>query len=458
MSITIGSTGSTGNTPFTIAQGTQLPLVTNVGGGTPTQSIVVPIVPQGDGFGGAAPSVIPSAGPHVPMATVALGTETPVAQVQQAVMPAQNFYLNPPGWTPPTDFNHQLPPEVRSRYGIFAATPPTNGGEFNSRHEVEMKLGLPVDQVDPFRTKLEELFKDPKKVKEIFGEGWEMHRADRYFESKTGADGKAELKLDAKGLPIARVMSDVLYDDDKLSLTKSGSVLRFREFEGDKFNMVNFKPGFGNWVGNIISRIEYALLVGPGIKEDPTQLSPFLESNEHFNPGRFAKAFAPGVDFNQLKPRFENSDTRYRYILEHKGSLTEIEISLDHVTGRARGVVGADGKMKEVQFAQFEMESMHTNIVGESWDLSNPAQAQSYREQAAAARASGVLTDNGQPQIHLPADADNKAIRNTDSYKIFVGATDAMTKFMYGSTVPVVHGDQKGHQIATMLGMVSGTV
>ncbi|MGQ0504275.1 MAG: hypothetical protein ACT4TC_03070 [Myxococcaceae bacterium] len=436
------------------------------------------VVPStADGFEtGSTGSTTAAEGTGTPLPTLPLETSTngkPAAK-HPAIQPVQNWWPRRDDWIPPVDFNHPVSAEVKQLYPIFAPTPPTNGGEFNSRLETESKIAVPMEAMDGFRGKLEDLVNNPQLVEQLFGPGWTVKRAERYFEGQQvpvldqngqpvlDETGKPKMQLqlmtDEKGLPKAKVMKDVVYDDDNYNHTKSRSILRFREFEGDKFNMVNFKPGFGRWDGNIINRIEYALLAAPGIKDHPEQLADFFESDEHLNFFRFAYDAAPGVNAKELKAKFDNADTRYRYMLENKDKLAEIELSLDHVKGSARNVLDENGNPKVVEFGQLEAEVSHTNIKGGEWDLTDPEQAKQVKEMMEKAKAEGLLPPNGKfsPPIHVPDDVNNKPLRETESYTDFQDVVSKFTDFMYGTEFPVVRGEQKARKIADLTGVADG--
>jgi hypothetical protein len=389
----------------------------------------------------SAPVVRPQSPSTAPTGTIQGKVNPPAVPVP--IIPAQSVFNDPPWFTMPLDLGIQFPPELVSRYSKVLAP----NGQFTSRLEHETKWDVKLEQLEPFRLKLEALVADQKLIDQIFGvdakDGhsvWSIERVDKYYEK----DASGKVKTDKSGKPILSPMVDTYYDTPDYKLSKAQAAFRFRELEGDTVNNINIKPGPGmrDDIG-VATRVEYGLWVRGSVRDNPSLLKDFFQSREHLNPFRFLQQIVPGLDAGSaLQPSVKISDARYKYLLKNENGLS-VELSLDDVTAMAmRGDTS-----RRAHFGQLEMEVDHMQFGSNNVTQPKPEEIRKWLEQNGSDLG-------GAPRVHTLADINNEKLKKMPEYVTHTAATKALGNYLYGDYRKAPQAKQKAHVSAQMLGLI----
>ncbi|MBI1944484.1 MAG: hypothetical protein HYS27_02240 [Deltaproteobacteria bacterium] len=315
-------------------------------------------------------------------------------------------------------------------------------------------------------------------VEKILGKDWTIAPVSRYWlkddgsASQPGKAGTGQFKgfrVDDKGWPMQDPMHDTYMDNANMDMTAHEGAIRLRT--NKQANEINVKPGGGRRDDKtkITQRIEYGLTLNPTANvAQAAQTLQTISGNGQWS----------GTVFNQAQREVSKLDStlnlaqclvpwcdvvqeRHKFTVKNQKTGVEIELSLDFVkvtTNRPQHA-NPDGSPRVVEFCVLEAELDHLQL--QSSNQANfvapssvgTAHFTTDAEQDNWLRAtSPTVTMDIDPRLHEVKDLENKAFRETPSYKAFEGVSDRMLNALFPNGL--TSGRQKAAHAAEMLGLV----
>lgn len=315
-------------------------------------------------------------------------------------------------------------------------------------------------------------------VEKVLGKDWTISPVRRYWlqddgsANQPGKPGTGQFKgyrVDDKGLPMQDPMHDTYMDNANMDMTAHEGAIRLRT--NKQANEINVKPGGGRRDDKtkITQRIEYGLTLNPTANvAQAAQTLQGISSNGQWS----------GTVFNQAQREVSKLDStlnlaqclvpwcdvvqeRHKFTVRNAKTGVEIELSLDFVkvtTNRPQHA-NPDGSPRTVEFCVLEAELDHLQL--QSANQANfvapssvgTAHFTTDAEQDTWLRAtSPTVTMDIDPRLHEVKDLENKAFRETASYRAFEGVSDRMLNALFPNGLS--SGRQKAAHAAELLGLV----
>ncbi len=315
-------------------------------------------------------------------------------------------------------------------------------------------------------------------VEKILGKGWGIEPVSRYWLKDDGAanqPGKPGsgltkgYRVDDRGWPLQDPMHDTYMDNANLDMTAHEGAIRLRK--NKQATEVNVKPGGGRRDDKtkITQRIEYALmLLAKANTADCAQVLQMIAGNAQWSGTIFNQAqrevnkLDATLNLAQcLVPWLDVVQERHKFTVKNDKGV-EIELSLDFVKAKTTrpNQAGRDGQPREVEFCVLEAELDHLQL--QSANQANYVAASSVgtahfsteQEQDSWLKATSQnVTMDIEPRLHEVKDLENKAFRETASYRAFEGISDRMLGALFPNGLAT--GRQKAAHAAELLGLVS---
>lgn len=315
-------------------------------------------------------------------------------------------------------------------------------------------------------------------VEKLFGKDWTIEPVSRYWlkddgsANQPGKPGTGQFqgfRVDARGWPMQDPMRDTYMDNANLDMTAHEGAIRLRT--NKQANEINVKPGGGRRDNKtqITQRVEYGLVLNP--TANVAQAAQTLQgiagnatwSGTVFNQAqREVSALDASLNLAQcLVPWCDVVQERHKFTVKNTKTGVEIELSLDFVkvtTNRPQHA-NPDGTPRTVEFCVLEAELDHlqlqsanqANFVAPSSVGTAHFSTDADQDNWLRATSANVTMDID-PRLHEVKDLDNKAFRETASYKAFEGVSDKMLRALFPAGLS--SGRQKAAHAAEMLGLV----
>lgn len=315
-------------------------------------------------------------------------------------------------------------------------------------------------------------------VEKILGKDWTIAPVSRYWlkddgsANQPGKPGTGQFKgyrVDDKGWPMQDPMHDTYMDNANMDMTAHEGAIRLRT--NKQANEINVKPGGGRRDDKtkITQRIEYGLTLQPSANvAQAAQTLQTIASNGNWSGTVFNQAqrevskLDASLNLAQcLVPWCDVVQERHKFTVKNQKTGVEIELSLDFVkvtTNRPQHA-NPDGSPRVVEFCVLEAELDHLQL--QSANQANfvapsavgTAHFSTDAEQDNWLRStSQSVTMDIDPRLHEVKDLDNKAFRETPSYKAFEGVSDRMLNALFPNGLS--SGRQKAAHAAELLGLV----
>jgi hypothetical protein len=321
---------------------------------------------------------------------------------------------------------------------------------------------------------------DKSDVEQLLGKDWTIHTVTRYWlkdDGAPGAPGKAGtgffkgFRVDDDGLPIQDPMRDKYMDDARLGMTHHAGAIRLRK--NKQATVINVKPGEGRLDDKtgIRQRIEVGIELKPEASaQDAREILEGLGNDSgRWNDTIFNHAenqvheLDEDLDLSKaLDPWLDVTQDRHKFTIKNEKTGVEIEFSFDFVKAKTLRPEHVDdnGKPLEVEFAVLEGELDHlqlnsTNQAATADGAGTGSFSTDSSQERWLSSTSAEVTMDVDPRLHELQDLENKAFRQTGSYKAFEGVNDKLLKALFPAGLSEAH--QKAAHAANLLGLVPPT-